>query len=481
LELGAREAYKEVCRAAQGLRWPDELSQDLRYAIRTLRQSPGFALVAILSLALGIGANTVVFGVLNALILKPLPVSSPEELFCLQGRNHPTQSFPNYRDLRDRNTTFSGLIAYRTIPMGLDTGDGVRRVWGYLATGNYFEVLGVKPALGRFFQPDDRQAGASPYAVLSYACWQNRFAADPRIEGKTIRINALSYTVLAVATRGFRGTELFYQAEIWAPMMMQPRTEGNSSLDARLAFNFMVAGRLKANVTPRQAEANLNAILAALAKEYPSSNEGLMVRLARMGLFGDTVRRPVEAFTAGVMILAGLVLLAAFANLASLLAARAADRYREIAIRVSLGAGRGRIVRQLLTETLLLSLLGGAAGCGLAAALLRILSHWRAPLEFPVQFDLDLDGRVFFFAVVVSILVGALSGIAPARHAWRMDPYQSLKGASSDATGRKWTLRDLLLPAQIAVCCVLLTSFFVSLREGFPAPFRRPSGSMRVV
>jgi macrolide transport system ATP-binding/permease protein len=465
LELGAREAYKDDCRAAQGLRWPDELSQDLRYAVRTLRQSPGFALVAILSLALGIGANTVVFGVLNALILKSLPVHSPEELFNLQGGHHPTQSFPNYRDLRDRNTAFSGLIAYRTTPMGLDTADGAHRVWGYLATGNYFDVLGVKPALGRFFQPeDDRQPGASPYAVLSYACWQSRFAADPQIAGKTIRINALSYTVLGVAPRGFQGTELFYQPELWVPMMMQPQVEGRSWLDNRSTFNSMLIGRLKPGVTRSQAETNLSAIAAALAKEYPASNEGLKLRLVRPGLMGDAIRAPAEAFTAGVMTLAGLVLLAACANLASLLAARAADRHRELAIRVSLGAGRGRIVRQLLTETIVLSLLGGAAGYGLAATLLRILSHLRAPLDFPVQFEVDPNGRVFLFAVAVSIAAGILSGLAPARQAWRMDPYQSLKGAPSGATGRRWALRDLLLTAQVAVCCVLLTACFVSVR-----------------
>jgi len=465
LELGAREAYKEDSREAHGLRWPDELSQDLRYAIRTLRQSPGFTLVAILSLALGIGANTVVFGVLNALILKPLPVSSPDELFFIQGRNNSTQSFPNYLELRDRNTTFSGLMAYRTAPMGLESADGARRVWGYLATGNYFDVLGVKPALGRLFQPDDdRQPGASPFAVLSYACWQSRFAADPHIIGKSIRINALSYTVLGVAPRGFQGTELFYQPEIWVPMMMQPQIEGRSWLDNRNTFNSMLIGRLKPGVTPPQAETNLNTIATTLAKEYPASNEGLKLHLARPGLVGDTIRVPMEAFTAGVMALAGLVLLAACANLASLLAARAADRHRELSIRASLGAGRGRIVRQLLTETLLLSLLGGAAGCGLAAALLKILRHWRAPLDFLVHFDVDPDGRVFFFAVAASIVAGILSGLAPARQAWRMDPYQSLKGTPSGAAGRRWALRDVLLTAQVAVCCVLLTASFVSLR-----------------
>jgi predicted permease len=201
----------------------------------------------------------------------------------------------------------------------------------------------------------------------------------------------------------------------------------------------------------------------------------MKLRLARPGLVGDTGRAPAEAFIAGVMTLAGLVLLAACANLASLLAARAADRYRELAIRVSLGAGRGRIVRQLLTETVLLSLLGGAAGCGLAAALLRMLSHLRAPLDFPVRFELDPDGRVFFFAVGASIVAGILSGLAPARQAWRMDPYQSLKGTPSGAAGRRWALRDVLLTAQVALCCVLLTACFVSLR-GFSHALSTPLG-----
>ena len=209
-------------------------------------------------------------------------------------------------------------------PMGVEIGDGARRVWGYLATGNYFDVLGVKPAHGRFFHPEgDRQPGASPYAVLSHACWQSRFAADPLIVGRTSRINALSYTVVGVAPAGFRGTELFYQPEIWVPMMMRPQIEGRSWLDNRNTFNSMLIGRLKAGVTPPQAEANLNVIASALAAEHPASNEGMKLRLARPGLAGDTVRAPAEAFIAGVMTLAGLVLLAACANLASLLAAAA--------------------------------------------------------------------------------------------------------------------------------------------------------------
>jgi hypothetical protein len=523
LELGASEAWKEQCRAAHGLRWLDQLRQDLRYAGRVLRRSPGFTAVAVLSLALGVGANTVVFSVLNALILKPLAIAAPEAVFTVQDRRQPAQSFPNYRDLRDRNTTFAGLAAYRIAPMGLETADGARRVWGYLATGNYFDLLGIRPLRGRFFhQEDDRQPGASPFAVLSYGCWRDRFAADPGIVGKTVRISSLSYTVLGIAPAGFHGTELFYWPEVWVPMMMQPRIEGHSWLDSRSSFNAWVIGRLAPGVTPQQAAANLTAIGAGLAREVPTWNEGIKLSLARPGLVGDALRGPTKAFTGGVMALAGLVLLAACANLASLLAARATDRHRELAVRLSIGAGRARILRQLLTESALLSLCGGAAGCALAVVLLRLLSHWRAPLDFPIQFEVSADARVFAFAFAAALATGLLFSIAPARQAWNADPNEALKGMpaggfgarraigakgakgakrASDASrawrgpgsrqvegapgaipvtrapradrgrlsagifrSRRWALRDLVLAAQVILCCLLLTACFVALR-----------------
>jgi predicted permease len=427
LELGARQTYKEECRQAHGLRWADELRQDIRYAVRTFGRSPGFTAVAILSLALGIGANTVVFSVVNALVLKPLPISSPGELYSVEGDgSFPSMSYPTYRDLRDRNTVFAALIGYRIAPMGLDADEGTHRVWGYLATGNYFDVLGVRPFRGRFFHPeDDRRPNSSPFAVLSYACWQSRFAADPQIVGKTIRINALPYTVLGVAQPEFHGTELFYWPEIWVPMMMQPQIEGRSWLEERGDSNMWVAGRLKPGVSREQAAANLQTVVAGLAREYPRMLDGWKVRLAKPGLVGDAGRAPTEAFVWGVMALAGLVLLAACANLASLLAARASDRYREIAIRLSIGAGRLRILRQLLTEAVLLALAGGAAGCALAALLLRLLSQWHAPLDFPVQFDVTADGRVLAFSLMASLIAGILFGTAPARQAWRADPMKS--------------------------------------------------------
>ena len=473
LELGSREAYKEEARAAYGLRWFDELRQDLRYATRTLRRSPGFASVAVVSLALGIGANTAMFGVLNALVFRPLPIAKPERVFVLQGP-HPSFSFPAYRDLRDRNVVFSDLAGSRLTQVGLDTGSGAERAWGFLVTGNFFDVLGVHPALGRFFHAeDDRVPLASPYVVLSYAYWQSRFQGDPGIAGRVVRINTRPYTVLGVAPRGFQGTEVFLFPEVWIPMMMEPLIE-TPWLEERSTSNTWIEGRLKSGVTPLRAEANLNAIAAVLAKEHPNTDSGMKMHLARPGLVGDEIRTPVKAFVGGVLLLAGLVLLAACANLAASLSARATDRFREMAIRVSIGAGRARIARQLMTEAVLLALIAGACGSVVALLLLRALGHWQAPLDFPVQLQIEPDFRVLAFAPLVSTLTGVIFGMAPARHAWRMNPNDSLKGAQGGREGC-WPLRDLLFAAQFALCCLVVTGSFVAWR-GLAHAVTTPAG-----
>ncbi len=464
LALGGLQQVTEECRSARGISSLTAMWQDVRYGFRVLRNSPGFTSVAIISLALGIGANTVAFSVVNALILRPLPLPGADRLVFVQAGSGTTHSFPNYRDLRDRNDVFSGLAAYRITVAGLETGGSSQRIWGYLATGNYFQVLGATPLLGRFFGPEeDRERGGSPYAVLSYGCWQNRFGGDPGIVGRTIRLNGLTYTVLGVAAKNFQGTELFYWPEVWVPMSMQAQIESFSWLDERAAFNSMVVGRLKDGITRQEAQARLEPIAAGLAKEHPRWNEGLQFKLTRPGLVGDIVGGPVAAFTMGVLLLACLVLLAACANLTSLLAARTADRHKELAVRMSLGAGRGRIARQLLTESALLACGGGLAAAGLSAFILRLLTQWRAPLDFPVQFNVEPDWRVFLFTGAVSILSSLLFGLAPAQRAWRTDPNPALKGAPAGSL-RKWALRDLLLPVQVTLCCLLVMSSLVSLR-----------------
>jgi predicted permease len=467
VELGGVEQVKEEVRAARAGRFFEDLSSDLRFGFRTLVKSPGFALVAVFSLALGIGANAMVFSVVNALVLRPLPVEKPQQVVFLENKAYgESQSFPNYRDLRDRNRTFAGLAGYRMAPMELETGDGANRVWGYLATGNYFDLLGVKPTLGRFFhQSDDLHPGASPYVVLSYNAWQARFGSDTAIAGKTIRINRRTFTVLGVAPRDFHGTELFYWPEVWVPMMMEPQIEvGNPWLDERTTWNTWVIGRLKPDVSPAQAEAELNTLAVELTREHPAENAGLAFRLTRPGLVGDTLGGPTRAFTLGVLSLAALVLLAACANLASLLAARAADRQRELAVRLAIGASRGRIVRQMLTEALMLSAAGGGAGYGLAVVLSRALSRWHAPLDFPVQFDVSPDWRVFCFAWVAAILAGVFFAFLPAWRAAKTDPNVALKGSAAAWGSRRWALRDVLLAGQVALCYVLVFGCVLSLR-----------------
>jgi predicted permease len=468
-EFGNVGLIKELTREMWGWASVERLAQDLSYGLRLMRRDPGFTTVAILSLALGIGANTLVFSVVNALVLKPLPVAHPERVFFVQptGRPYVSFSYPAYKDLRDRNSTFDALIGYRMAPMSIEALGSTNRMWGYLATGNYFDALGVQPVAGRFFhQDDDRQPGDSPFAVLSYEAWTARFSRDPRIVGTIIHINRLPYTVLGVAPPGFHGTELFYRPEIWVPMMMEAQIEvGNPWLDTRRTWNTWVAGRTKPGVSVGQAEANLNAIGAELGREYPGSDAGLTVKLAKPGLAGDALRGPVKAFTLGVLLLAGLVLIAACANLAGMLMARGADRQREMAIRVSMGAGAGRLARQLLTETLLLAALGGVAGCVVAILASSALSAWRVPVELPLQFDVHPDAQVFMFAFAIATLAGILFGLAPARQASKTDPNAALKGGDGRRSApRRWATRDLLVAAQVTVCVVLLSACLLSLR-----------------
>jgi predicted permease len=468
IKLGGMEQTKENYRERRGIPVMETLLQDLRYALRMLRRNPGFTAVAVLSLALGIGANALVFSVINALLLRPLPVDRPDQLVFLETKSGITQSFPNYRDLRDRNEAFSGTVGYRLAPMEMESASGATRIWGLLATGNYFDVLGVHPAMGRFFhQAEDLHPNASPYAVLSYNSWRGRFGGDPGIVGKTVRINRLLYTVLGVAPPDFHGTELWYWPEVWVPMMMEPQIENNSVagwIENRSTWDTWVIGRLKPGTSATQALANLNTIAAELAREHPDNDEGLQFKLAKPGLAGDWIGGPAKAFTLGVLGLAALVLLAACANLASLLTARAADRQREIANRLSIGARRSRVVRQVLTETLVLSLAGGAAGYVLAFLLSQALTRWRAPMDFPVQFNVNPDWRVFFFALTVSVIAGALFGCAPAWRTSRTDANAVLKGGATSSGRKRLAFRDALVVLQVALCFVLVAACLISLR-----------------
>jgi predicted permease len=468
LEFGAGERYREECREAHRVHWFDEINADVRFGLRTLRKSPVFAATAIVSLALGIGANAFVFSVFNSLLLRPLPIEDPARVKFVETTTGPSHSFPTYRELRDNNSTFTGLAAYRIAPMSMERTGSAERIWGLLATGNYFDMLGLKPVVGRFFhQEDDLKPGASPFAVLSFPAWKVRFGGDPSIAGRVIHINGLLYTILGVAPEGFHGTELLYWPDVWVPMMMEPQIEvGNPWLDNRNTWNTWIAGRLRPGVTGAQAADDLNRIAADLARRYPDPDQGMRLKLADPGLFGSLIRGPVRLFTAGLLILAGLVLLTACSNLAGLMLARATDRQRELAIRTSIGAARGRIIRQLLTETVMLSLFGGAAGFALAAFLSRLLSQWRAPVDFPLQIEIVPDWRVLAFTTLAALATGVLFGIGPAVQLSRTDVNGLLKGGSGFVVLKqrfRFALRDLFVSVEVALCFVLVFSSILSL------------------
>jgi len=433
-----------------------------------LRKSPGFTVVAVVTLALSIGANAVAFSVLNGLILKPLNVPRERSLYAIQrGKdNSPAQSYPDYRDVLDRNRSFESLAAYSFALVGLDTGDKPTSVWGYQVSGNYFDALGIQPHLGRFFhQSDERGPNSAPYIVLSYTYWQNHFVGAAGVVGRIVRLNKHPFTIIGVAPPGFRGTLLFFSPSFYVPMVNVEQLEGENVLEARgKPWVFMTMGHLKAGVTPAQAIADLNSIGSYLEKTYPKETGPSTFSLARPGLYGDFLGRPVQAFVTALMLLAGLILLAACANLGSLFAARVADRSREIALRLALGSSRMRILRQLFTESVLVALIGGAVGLLGSIAILRQLNAWQPFSKFPINVPVNPDAKVYAVALLLAIASGLLFGAVPVRQILRTDPYQIIKSGSIGKVGRRFAFRDLLLAAQIAICTLLVTSSMVAVR-----------------
>ncbi|HLL75430.1 MAG TPA: ABC transporter permease [Pyrinomonadaceae bacterium] len=458
-----------------------KLLQDVRYGARRLWKSPGFTLVAAVSLALGIGANTAIFSLIDTVLLRPLPVERPAELYKLfgtmnSGADTTIQSYPNYRDYRDRNEVFSGLLAYRFAVMSLSRGGDNQRVWGYLASGNYFDVLGARPALGRYFLPEeDRTPGAHPVAVISHAAWHRRFDADPLIVGRQITLNGRAFTVVGVAPEGFIGTEVAYAPEVWVPMMMAKEIEpGSTWLDRRGNNNIFVVGRLKPGVMPQQAEGSLRALAQQLIAEYPKENEGMGVRLGPPGLFIPDIRDAVIGFSVVLMAVVALVLLLACVNLANLLLARAAERRKAIAIRVALGASRARLVRQLVTEGLLLSSAGGALGLLLAAWINDLVAAIQLPTDIALVFDLRIDWRVLAFTVALSVLTGVLFSLLPALQSSKPELVPALKDDPATSGFRRSRLRNALVVAQVALSLVLLVGAGLVLRSLHAAQRMRP-------
>ena len=466
IEFGGQERVKEECHEAMGGNFLDTLQQDVRFALRMLRKSPSFTVLAVGTLALAIGANAVVFGVMDGLILRPLNVPQSESVWgTVYGEDPGFQSYLNYVDLRDRNHSFEDLAAFNFAFVGLDTGADPTVASGFATTGNYFDVLRIHPYLGRFYsRSDEHGPNSAPYLVLSYAYWHSRFQDDRSVIGRTVQLNKHPFTIVGVAPPDFRGTLLFISPDFLMPIVNQQQVEGQDLLNTRGTTHgiFEVFGHLKPGVTRPQAEADVNAVGAYLEKTYPKEFAQKSATLERVGLtsFGGAVRQ----FVTGLMLLAGLILLAACANLGGLFAARAADRSREVALRLALGSSRKRILRQLLTEAVLISLVGGTIGLFGSILLLRRMSVWQPFPSAPLHLPVNPDVTIYVVALALSLLSGFLFGIVPVRQVLRANPYEIVKAGSSGRIGRRLTVRDLLLVGQIAICAVLVTSSMVALR-----------------
>jgi len=332
-------------------------------------------------------------------------------------------------------------------------------------SGNYFDVLGIRPHLGRFFHlSDEHGPGSAPYIVLTYAYWSTHFAGDRHIVGRTVELSRHPFTIIGVAPPHFHGTVLVYTTDFFVPLVEQPQIDATSLLDARGNRWLAVFGRRKGSVTGAQAVAELNAIGAQLEAIYPKDNDKMSFVLSRTALGGDAFERPVHAFLIGLMMLATLILLAACANLGTLFAARAADRGREVALRLALGAGSGRILRQLFSEAVLIALVGGAMGLWGSVLLLHWLATWRPFPQFGITLPIEPDARVYLAALLFSVASGLLFGAVPVRQVLRTDPYRVMKSGSATPVSRRVSMRDVLLALQIAICAVLVTSSLVAVR-----------------
>jgi predicted permease len=458
----------------------ESILADVRYALRWLRKSPAFTIVAVASLAIGIGFNTALFAIVDAVLFRPLPVAQVDRLVDVYtstpgasaADRFSTTSYADYRDLKAQNDVFDDLIGYSPMFGALNLGDRSRKTLGEIVTGNYFRMLGVGAAAGRTLVPDDDAPGAPRVAMISYRYWTSDLGAAPDVVGRTLRLRGQPYTIVGVTPRGFTGMTSMLSPDLWVPMSaalevdpigmhdVVPSPTGTTRLDRRGDRWIFMKGRLKPGATIDQAAANLDVLMVRLESANPATNKNRRIAMkpTREVHVHPAFDPQILPAAAGLMVVVGLVLLVACANVASMLLSRASGRQKEIGIRLAIGASRGRLVRQLVTESLVMSAIGAVAGVILAWWIMGIVASLSLPIPFPIAFDLRIDMRALLFTSGAALTAGLLAGLIPAAKASRSDVVADLRGEKtvSRAAWWGWTLGDVLVACQMMVTTALL-------------------------